>query len=49
MDQVVMAGKARRKKNFVEKKTKVTSADQNGNRLGAGRPAPSQEHIVNEP
>ena len=49
IDQVVMAGERRRQKIRRGKKTKVTTANQNGNRPRAERPAPSQERIVMEP
>src|SRR5208337_351411 len=45
IDQVVMDGQRRRQKIQQRKKTKVTTANQNGNWLRAVRLAPSQKHI----
>ena len=48
IDPVVMAGERRRQKIQQGKKTKVTTADQNGNPFRTERPVPSQEHHSGE-
>ena len=48
IDPVVMAGERGSQKIQQGKKTKVTTANQNGNRFRTEGPAPSQEHLVIE-